>query len=278
MPFLKQKDNQINAKLEARDKLTHRNGYRTVYGKSHKEKYTGWFKDNVKHGKGLQTYEDDTFYEGDWAEDQRNGHGHLSFVCPSTQKTLRIYTGEWKDDFPNGEGMKSFPDGSLYRGHFKRGRRHGWGCMYYNNGGIYTGQWVKDVRHGVGRYQEHGTGNYYEGSYKFDKKAGLGRYFFISKGQIEEGVWFDDLPEVTLMMDDTPERREAASDKTEFEIPPLTILLDANSVYLPRAHEVLDKVNGLKNEGLENKGPEIKEVNSAAALRAPDLFTPPLCL
>lgn len=31
------------------------------------------FKDNMKHGKGYQTYEDDTFYEGDWTNDQRNG-------------------------------------------------------------------------------------------------------------------------------------------------------------------------------------------------------------
>jgi len=231
----------------------------------------------MKHGKGYQTYEDDTFYEGDWTEDKRNGHGQLSFVCPTTKKTLRIYSGEWKDDYPTGEGMKTYPDGSLYRGNFIRGKRTGWGCMYYSGGGIYTGQFRKDVRHGVGRFEEHGSGNYYEGSYKFDKKAGLGRYYFVSKGQLEEGVWFDDLPEVTVMIDDTPEKREVASDKTEWDIPPLTILLDANSVYLPRAAEVLDKVAGLKKEDKDQKGAAVKDEFSADSMRSPDLFKPPIC-
>jgi hypothetical protein len=85
------------------------------------------FKDNKKHTKGFQMYPDGTFYEGDWANDKRNGHGYQSFVCDSTKRTLRIYTGQWQDDYPAGFGMKSFEDGSLYKGEFKRGRRHGWG-------------------------------------------------------------------------------------------------------------------------------------------------------
>ncbi|XP_035716433.1 MORN repeat-containing protein 3 [Folsomia candida] len=248
MPFLKNKDNRITPKWKSVDNLTHRNGYRAaVFGKSIKEKYTGWFKDNMKHGKGYQVYENQTFYEGDWANDKRNGHGYLSFVCPSTKKTLRIYTGEWKDDFPSSEGMKSFPDGGLYKGEFKFGKRHGWGCMYYADGGIYIGQWVKDMRHGVGRYLNHETGNYYEGSYKVDKKCGLGRYHYLSTGQVQEGVWFDDFPEVTEMRDDL-KRRDGAPRKTEFEIPPLTILMDPHQVYLSRAHEILDKVKEVTME------------------------------
>jgi len=97
-------------------------GFRAaVFGRSLKEKYTGWFVNDKKHGKGLQTYEDGTFYEGDWENDKRNGYGYLSFVCPTTQKTLRIYTGWWKDGFPTGSGMKSFAKGGLYRGEFKYG-------------------------------------------------------------------------------------------------------------------------------------------------------------
>lgn len=149
--------------------------------------------------------------------------------------------------------------------------------MYYSGGGIYTGQWHKDVRHGVGRFEEVDSGNYYEGSYKLGKKAGLGRYYFVAKGQIEEGVWFEDLPEVTVMIDDTPERREVAADKTEWDIPELTILLDANSVYLPRAQEVLDKVAGLKKEDKESKGGGVKDEHGADSMRSPDLFTPPIC-
>jgi hypothetical protein len=144
--------------------------------------------------------------------------------------------------------MKSFPDGGLYKGEFKLGKRHGWGCMYYTDGGIYTGQWSKDLRHGVGRFLNNETGDYYEGTYKNDKRCGLGRYHFLSTGQIQEGVWYDDFPEVTLFMDDVKHRRDNAPKKTEFDIPPLTMLQDPHQVYLARAHEVLDKVAALKKE------------------------------
>ena len=35
--------------------------------------YVNRFKDNMKHGKGQQLYEDGTFYEGDFLFDKRHG-------------------------------------------------------------------------------------------------------------------------------------------------------------------------------------------------------------
>lgn len=133
MPFIKRQKDQP-AQWKTWSEKTNREGYRgAVFGGSKGEKYTGWYKNNAKNGKGFQSYEDSdgfrTFYEGDWEEDKRHGHGSLSFDCDVTKKTLRIYSGEWKYDKQSGTGMKSFPDGGLYKGDFKNGMRHGQGII-----------------------------------------------------------------------------------------------------------------------------------------------------
>jgi len=246
MPFLK-KQKQKPLQWRIWEEKTNREGYRAaVFGSNHKQKYTGWYVNNVKCGKGFQTYEDangfQTCYEGDWANDKRHGHGSLSFDCEATRKTLNIYSGEWQNDKMSGSGMKSFPDGGMYKGDFKEGMRHGQGIMYYPDGIIYTGEWYKDQRQGIGRLVNNG--NYYEGCFKNDKKCGLGRFHHLITGQLQEGVWFDDLPQVTVLFDN-PNPPDASTEelsqphKNAHEIPPITVLKNYKQVYLKRAHDVL---------------------------------------
>jgi len=269
MPFLKYQK-KTPEKMANWEKKTHRDGYRAaVFGSTHKQKYTGWYKDNMKSGKGFQSYEDAngalTFYEGDWEFDKRHGHGALTFDCEATRKTLNIYNGEWKDDKMSGLGMRSFPDGGMYRGDFKQGMRHGQGIMYYPDGIIYTGEWYKDQRHGIGRLVNNG--NYYEGSFKHDTKCGLGRFHHLSTGQLQEGVWFDNLPQVTVLFDDpNPAERfdeTTGKTKTPYEIPPLTVIKNPRHVYLHRAHDVLQMI--AEHEALEKK---TKLKNAAKAKQA----------
>lgn len=108
---------------------------------------------------------------------------------------------------------------------------------------LFVGEWCKDVRHGVGRLVN--KGNYYEGSFKNDAKCGLGRYFFKTTGQLQEGIWLDDYPQVTVIFDDPNNRiyEETGRSRTEFEIPPLTILKNPRNVYLKRAYEVLSQID-----------------------------------
>lgn len=67
MPFIKSQQ-QKPAQWKTWEEDTFREGYRgAVFGSSNKEKYTGWYRKNVKHGKGFQTYDNDgslTYYEG----------------------------------------------------------------------------------------------------------------------------------------------------------------------------------------------------------------------
>jgi len=241
MPFLKSKS-VCNLQWKVNEELAKRNGYRrAVFGNSHKEKFTGWFLNGMKHGKGMQTYEDGTFYEGEWVNGLRDGYGYLASKCPKTSRIKRIYTGLWANDKPSGYGIKTFPDGGVYKGEFMRGKRHGVGHMYYSDGHVYTGMWTNDARDGVGRHVNSITGSFYEGAFKKDTKCGLGRYYHFETGQMQEGVWYMDKPQISVMVDDE-KRRNVAPRKTQYELPMLSILRCPNDVYLERAHETMKLV------------------------------------
>lgn len=91
------------------------------------------------------------------------------------------------------------------------------------------------------------NGDYYEGTFKNDEKCGLGRFHHISKGQLQEGIWKRNLPQVTTLFDDPDPGNRVDENtgmmKTQFEIPPLTILRNPQRLYLERAHEVLDEIS-----------------------------------
>ncbi|EPT30761.1 MORN repeat-containing protein [Toxoplasma gondii ME49] len=46
--------------------------------------YRGEWKDNKRHGFGIQTYLDGSTYEGQWREDRRHGHGIMWEKLPSS--------------------------------------------------------------------------------------------------------------------------------------------------------------------------------------------------
>lgn len=167
-------------------------------------------------GKGSQSYPDGTLYEGDWAGGNRHGHGVLSKNCGHGIQA-RIYTGMWKEDYPHGFGLRQYGDGSLYKGQFGRGYRHGPGCMYYPDGMIYMGNWVKGQKTGVGRLIRADTKDYYEGNFYKGVKCGMGKYHHLRTGQIQDGVWVDNMARVTLMSD--VKARQTAKEKTPFPIP-----------------------------------------------------------
>lgn len=70
----------------------------------------------MRHGRGIQTFEDGQRYDGDWKEDK------------------------W-----HGQGILQSPDGSRYEGEFQNGSKHGEGTEYglYK---IFSGQWKNGKR------------------------------------------------------------------------------------------------------------------------------------
>jgi len=125
-----------------------------VFSTGHK--YTGEFKDGVRHGEGVMllpggrkivgvwsgneirtgtyTAPDGTIYEGQWEHRERNGQGTLTF--PDGRK----YVGEFKSGQRHGRGTMTWPDGRTYVGDFKQGARTGQGTMAYPDGRTVQGE------------------------------------------------------------------------------------------------------------------------------------------
>ena len=150
-------------------------------------KYTGGFKDGVRHGDGVMlmpggrkivgvwenneiregtyTQPDGTIYEGQWKFRERNGQGTLSF--PDGRK----YVGEFKSGQRHGKGTMTYPDGRKYTGDFNYGERSGYGSMTYPDGRKYTGEFKAGEKNGQGT-MIHPDGKKQEGEFKSGEFVG----------------------------------------------------------------------------------------------------------
>ncbi|TMW40273.1 hypothetical protein DOY81_014647, partial [Sarcophaga bullata] len=137
-------------------------------------------------------------------------------LCDGTME--RIYMGEWCDDMKWGEGKQYYDDG-IYYGGWKYNRRHGLGIKWYNNGDLYMGEWQADVHHGLA-VLFYANGNRYEGNFACGFKNGEGTFYHNHTGQVQKGMWENDVCKVSMMQD---EYRHQADRPTEYPIPKLRI-------------------------------------------------------
>tara|TARA_B100000614_G_scaffold88788_1_gene80454 strand:+ start:126 stop:650 length:525 start_codon:yes stop_codon:yes gene_type:complete len=106
------------------------------------EMYEGDFKDNNRHGKGVQVWSNGDYVHGMWDNDEiyfgvyYYGYGnHYGDIYvgefsngfkhgEGTYKSVNgfIHTGEWVDDLPNGYGKRLLPDGTIDEGNFINGK------------------------------------------------------------------------------------------------------------------------------------------------------------
>lgn len=130
------------------------------------QKFSGGFKDGMRHGEGVfllpggrklvgvwedneiregtYTDYDGTTYTGQWQFRERNGQGTMTW--PDGRK----YTGEFKSGQRHGKGTMIYPDGRTYVGDFSHGERTGSGTMTYPDGRKYIGEWKDGERNGQG--------------------------------------------------------------------------------------------------------------------------------
>ncbi|PRP77478.1 hypothetical protein PROFUN_14298 [Planoprotostelium fungivorum] len=108
------------------------------------QKYTGKFKNDRMHGRGILICMNGDIYDGDWAEGKRSGHG--KFTSKRGQ-----YDGYWVND-----------------------RREGTGSMVWSNGDFYDGEWKADMRHGEGKMVT--VDSSYRGGWSQDRKEGKGTF------------------------------------------------------------------------------------------------------
>ena len=99
------------------DPLTRETGCLRVIPGSHNtgDTYSGEWKNDEKHGRGIYTYADGGRYEGEYKDGKWHGMGMQIFADGEK------YEGEFKEGNYHGRGEYIFSDGSEYEGEFKDG-------------------------------------------------------------------------------------------------------------------------------------------------------------
>lgn len=166
-------DAQSNARYEGMwvNGLPHGHG-ELIYDEVANIRYEGKFLCGKRHGRGQMHYASGSVYQGDWVDDQKCGHGVMTWMqkansdnnqSPRGQQTEQLvpreqYDGEWLNDCQHGHGRhlwwsssnKKQREKNWYEGAFAKGVRHGFGVFYYVNGARYEGAWEDNVKQGNG--------------------------------------------------------------------------------------------------------------------------------
>lgn len=108
--------------------------------------YIGNFKDNMKFGKGKETFANGTIYEGEFLRNEREGQGKITYPDGSS------YEGHFENSFFDGKGVYLWPNNRRYKGEFKNGLMNGEGKHQWNDGSIYIGNYVNNKKVGNGKY------------------------------------------------------------------------------------------------------------------------------
>lgn len=130
--------------------------------------YTGEWKNNKKNGYGIETcHEDNSVYEGDFVDGEKEGKGILKYNDGS------YYNGSFKHSKFEGEGEFHWPDGKKYMGQFKEGKINGKGEYTWPNGNKYVGCYENGIKKGEGVYYWK-SGNYFKGNFLNNNMHGDG--------------------------------------------------------------------------------------------------------
>ena len=193
-----------------------KNGYgRDVYDNGY---YDGYFKDKLRHGKGIYHWDSGSVYDGEWEKDLKSGYGKMTVSWGS-------YEGFWKNDIRFGKGTEKTNKGEVfegiwndidtandviytYNGVTKYGKIQN-GKFVENNSssntaapvntnfktekydnGTYEGNIEGGKRHGYGIYRWN-SGSRFEGNWVNDVRKGFGKFFWTD-GSRYEGDWAND--------------------------------------------------------------------------------------
>lgn len=149
----------------------------------------------------------------------RDGWGTQRVSDPNGDGYLNEYIGTFKRGCKDGEGQMYYANDEVYDGTFKKNKRCGQGIMWFSDGALYLGEWRNDKFNGHGilvqgeiywifYFHSHGhilstaNGNRFEGSFSNGKKHGEGIYYHKNSGQVQKGIWIDDLCKCSVMQDD----------------------------------------------------------------------------
>ena len=144
------------------------------------EIYIGEKKGKIKEGLGLQIWNKETFYFGNYKNNKINGLG--KFISGNTK-----FKGEFKNDEANGYGIYS-NNKLTYEGYWNKDRQSSFGFEKWKDGTIYKGQYYNGKKNGIGTYIFE-DGNKYEGEFINNAFHGYGIYYFNDKKRVYLGQW-----------------------------------------------------------------------------------------
>lgn len=99
------------------------------------ERYEGQFVKELKHGRGIYTWQDGTVYIGHWNNDLEHGYGEKLYANGD------VYRGYWKYGAFDAQGTYVWKNGQTYEGQWKDGLEHGYGTKTTTNGIKTRGLW-----------------------------------------------------------------------------------------------------------------------------------------
>ena len=149
--------------------------------------YEGGVFEGKFQGKGiLRLLSKGIQYDGEWENNLRQGKG------VETWSDGRKFVGTFKDD-SKVYGDFYFADGSTYSGNFVNNELSGFGVLICPGKYNYTGSFMGSLKHGKGKIT-YENGDFYDGEFYKGKKHGKGVFFWVIEESIYEGDWYCDKP------------------------------------------------------------------------------------
>ena len=127
--------------------------------------YDGQWRDNQKHGQGVEKGDDGATYSGSFETDQKCGRGVMRWSSGES------YEGDFHNDTIHGHGKYIWSPTKYYEGQWDNGKMHGQGKFIIEDK-EYEGEFFQDKKHGKGIYKWEG--NVYEGDFVDNKMHGQG--------------------------------------------------------------------------------------------------------
>ncbi|XP_055837500.1 MORN repeat-containing protein 3 [Episyrphus balteatus] len=202
----------------------HINGFRPFVKYHPVGSYQGCFHHSHFDGYGVKTFtKKNLVYDGQWKDSKCHGQGTLRKINQDGTSD-RLYVGQWTNGKRCGEGKMFHKDG-IYYGFWKDNKRSGIGIMWYKDGKIFLGEWKNGFYDGAGILM-YANGNRYEGFFENGMKHGEGLYIHNETGQVQKGMWYQDVCKTSIMFD---EFRNQAIRPTPYPIEEIQ-LLDPNNL------------------------------------------------
>jgi len=150
--------------------------------------------EDLRVGKSLVKFHDNSTYLGQFVNDDIEGNGILTDA-----------QGNKFMSFTSDKDGKYIPSKRLYNGAFVKGKLYGQGEIKYKNGSVYNGQLKGSKRDGTGKMTYVRSENkdfeddigVYEGQWHRDQRCGEGTMNFTS-GDIFKGEWKNGTLTLTL--------------------------------------------------------------------------------